>query len=184
MVRDEAQMYTIEGFAAVLIMLVTAYLILGTSQVYTPADSHITEMQLEQLGNDALVMMDTPANGSSMSPLQEMLQEMIAANAKPAFGTMFLSYLNQNTGATHQINDLHYNATVYYRYVVGGRDMLGSYNFGDSSTLNPNVNGDLLPGDTAVKVSKWVRIDQRISGVLQSRNAEQLVLMEVLIWRG
>jgi hypothetical protein len=60
MVREDAQLYTMEGIAAGLIMLLTTYLVLGSTSVYTPGDTHITDMQLEQVGSDILRVMDTP----------------------------------------------------------------------------------------------------------------------------
>ncbi len=60
MVNDSGQLYTMEGIAAGLVMLLTAYLILSTTSIYTPGDTHIPDMQLEQLGSDVLAMMDTP----------------------------------------------------------------------------------------------------------------------------
>ena len=59
MVTDEAQLYTIEGISAALLMVITAYLILSSTSILTPGDTHISDMQLEQLGNDVLKMMDT-----------------------------------------------------------------------------------------------------------------------------
>ena len=60
MVNEGAQLYTMEGIAAGLIMLLTTYLVLGSTSVYTPGDTHITDMQLEQVGSDILRVMDTP----------------------------------------------------------------------------------------------------------------------------
>jgi hypothetical protein len=66
MVNYDGQLYTIEGVAAGLIMLMTAFIVVGTTSVYTPGDTHITDMQLEQMGSDALHMMNAP-NSSSPS---------------------------------------------------------------------------------------------------------------------
>ena len=52
MVREDGQLYTMEGIAAGLIMLLTTYLVLGSTSVYTPGDNHITDMKLEQVGSD------------------------------------------------------------------------------------------------------------------------------------
>ena len=60
MVNNSARLYTIEGVAAAIIMVVTAYLVISTNTILTPQDTHIPDMQLEQLGHDALVIMDTP----------------------------------------------------------------------------------------------------------------------------
>ena len=45
MVNDHGQLYTIEGITAGIIMLVTAYLVLVATAVFTPGDVHITDMQ-------------------------------------------------------------------------------------------------------------------------------------------
>ena len=75
MVRGEAQLYTMEGIAAGLIMLLTTYLVLGSTVVYTPGDTHITDMQLEQVGSDILRVMDTPLNlTNSLQPGQSSLR--------------------------------------------------------------------------------------------------------------
>ncbi|MDD1667770.1 MAG: hypothetical protein LUO96_04810, partial [Methanomicrobiales archaeon] len=77
MVRDGAQLYTMEGIAAGLIMLVTAYLVLGATSVYTPGDTHITDMQLEQVGSDILRVMDTPlAMNNSLVDYQSNLTQL------------------------------------------------------------------------------------------------------------
>ena len=60
MVNSDGQLFTIEGIAAGLIMLLTAYIVVSTTSMYTPGDTHISDMQLEQLGSDALRMMNTP----------------------------------------------------------------------------------------------------------------------------
>ena len=74
MVNNQGQLYTIEGIAAGMIMLFTTYLVLGATSVYTPGDSHISDMQLEQTGTDALRMMNTPVNGTTESQLQGIVE--------------------------------------------------------------------------------------------------------------
>ena len=51
MVNCEGQLYTMEGIAAAMIMIFTIYLVMSTTTLYTPGDSHINDMQLEQTGN-------------------------------------------------------------------------------------------------------------------------------------
>ena len=58
MVDQDGQLYTIEGVAASVLILTTVYLVLSTTTVFTPGESHIYDMQLEQLGNDALAVLD------------------------------------------------------------------------------------------------------------------------------
>jgi hypothetical protein len=195
MVREEAQMYTIEGFAAVLIMLVTAYLILGTSQIYTPADSHITEMQLEQLGHDALAMMDTPLDKSSaeigMSNLTYYLEDPDNPAIQSQFANKFMEYMQMRTGASqdaHLVDEIRFNSTVYYYYTSVVKDEVKAINFADSSNYDSEYESDPIARETAVRVSRWVTI------LIDSSNDEDYkhdltdgyhtVLLEVLIWRG
>ncbi len=60
MVNDEGQLYTIEGIAAAALILTTVYLVLNSTMVFTPGDTHVYDMQLEQIGNDVLAVMDQP----------------------------------------------------------------------------------------------------------------------------
>ncbi len=77
MVRDEqGQLYTMEGIAAALIMLATIYLVINATSVYTAGDTHISDMQLEALGSDALMMMDQAPDSSMESPLQGIIEVM------------------------------------------------------------------------------------------------------------
>jgi hypothetical protein len=69
MMNSDGQLYTIEGFAAALIMILTAYMVVNATSVYTAGDTHISDMQLEALGTDALIAMDTNESHLSMSPL-------------------------------------------------------------------------------------------------------------------
>ena len=74
MVNDAGQLYTIEGIAAGLIMLLTAFIVVNSTSVYTPGDTHISDMQLEVLGSDALIMMNTAPNSTLKSPLQTIVE--------------------------------------------------------------------------------------------------------------
>ncbi|WP_048112585.1 hypothetical protein, partial [Methanoculleus sp. MH98A] len=75
MVNDGGQLYTMEGVAAGIIMLLTAYIVISTTSVYTPGDTHITDMQLEQLGSDVLAMMDTPDTNGTKSDLETFVND-------------------------------------------------------------------------------------------------------------
>ena len=94
MVNSEGQLFTIEGIAAALIMLVTVYIVVNTTSVYTPGDTHINDMQLEVIGTDALKMMNTAPNGTfGKSPLEIAVQN----NDGDAFYRFFNSTLNSRT---------------------------------------------------------------------------------------
>jgi hypothetical protein len=183
--RSGGQLYTIEGFAAAILMIVTAWIVLGTTSVYTPGDTHISDMQLEQLGTDVLLVMDTPAvtsmQGSHIQLVKSPLQTFIEnkdGNGPVLFNNMFLAYCNNKTdGSTDNIQ---YMAWVYNRHDADNETY--SYVF--------NSSRQLTQGDHAVRVTRWVLVDnsdllnpaQPPSNVLDPRVQE--VLVEVLLWKG
>lgn len=174
--NDEGQLYTIEGITAGVIMLITAFTIFNTGIVYTPGDAHISDMQVQQLGNDALLMMDTP---DESAPLYESdLSEMIRTNNDSWFDSVFSAYLTDETGATEVVNSLEYNATVYSRVASGSGGTVYSHPFSHSA----NSAVSQLTREPAISVSRYVWLSDRpySSGY---DTGEQLVLLEVLIWR-
>jgi hypothetical protein len=166
MVNEQGQLYTIEGVAAALIMLFSAYLVLGATSVYTPGDTHISDMQLEQLGTDALRMMNTPAdNSSSKSPLQEIVE----TNNATYFNETFLNYVNHQAGS--KTENLHYSAVVSYRNITEGST---TWNY--PLTSNRNLTG----GEHPVRVTEWVLANVKVGSNVEQNRA---VLVEVLLWR-
>ena len=117
MVNSEAQLYTMEGIAAGVIMILTAYLVLGSTSVYTPGDTHITDMQLEQVGADVLKIMDTPPDLNNESELQKIVATNDGARFHHLFWETYLmsgEIAAQNTTRTG--SSIITNATVYYHY--------------------------------------------------------------------
>ena len=109
MVNSEGQLFTIEGIAAALIMLMTVYIVVNTTSVYTPGDTHINDMQLEVIGSDALKMMNIPENGSvGKSPLESIVEN----NDGAAFYTTFNNTLNNRTGT--KSDTIQFMANVSY----------------------------------------------------------------------
>jgi hypothetical protein len=165
--NDSGQLYTIEGFAAGLIMVMTAYLVLNATSVYTAGDTHINDMQLEALGSDALNMMDVAPNGTDIkTPLQDIIENLDATN-RIRFRTMFLDYTNESgSGPKH---DIQFNA---------------SYTCRDSSDNTQSVqiinSRELSGGEHAVRATKWVIARTGCPG---SATRDRAVLVEVLLWR-
>jgi len=102
--NDEGQLYTIEGITAGVIMLITAFTIFNTGVVYTPGDAHISDMQIQQLGYDALLMMDTPDENAPLS--ESDLAKLVRTDNGTDFDTLFLSYLTAGTGTTDIVDSL------------------------------------------------------------------------------
>ena len=174
MINSDGQLYTIEGFAAELIMVITAFLVLNATSVYTAGDTHINDMQLEALGTDALKMMDVAPNNTistiSGTPLQQILSATpVTPVNKARFDEEFSTILHQ--GAFQNPNTIHYNATFTCRN-------------SDNSTT-PNLiksTRDLTGGEHSVRATKWVIIKDT-NGNACDRDEEQAVLVEVLLWR-
>jgi len=176
MVNDSGQMYTIEGVAAGILMIVTAYLVVSTTTVLTPQDVHIIDMQLQQLGNDALAMMDTPDQYGTMTVRSySPLTNMIINNDTALFQQEFLSFVNNATNIDNSGYDrLNYSASFTYWNVT---DQSNTSAFGGSQYYREN----------AVKVTRWIYLPPFTAplGYPTDMNSSvnQSVLFEVLLWR-
>jgi|MTBAKMStandDraft_1061839.scaffolds.fasta_scaffold40589_2 hypothetical protein len=171
MVNDSGQLYTIEGIAAGVLMIVTAYLVVSTTTILTPQDVHIIDMQFQQLGNDALAMMDTSDTYGDRSNLSFIIEDFNGTR----FRSDFLRYLNATTGAGPSAGGYQFNATVCYRTTTGVyHDQL--------IATQPYYR------ENAVKVSRWVFLPDGITNhtspidMLEDGNPHS-VLLEVLLWR-
>jgi len=169
MVRDAAQLYTIEGVSAGLIMILTAFFVVNATTVYTAGDSHISDMQLEILGSDALKMMDMPPNSSvTKSPLQTIIEPVNPDSE--TFKTLFLNLTNNRTDIGP--DRIQFTANISYYNIAGGT----------TESLPLASSRAITGGEHAVRVTKWVIVNKKLppsSGVLQDR----AVLVEVLMWR-
>jgi hypothetical protein len=169
MVDDYGQIFTIEGVAAGILMIVTAYLVVSTTTVLNPQDIHIIDMQLQQLGNDALAMMDTPDHYGNYSPLTTA----IMFNNLTYMENEFLSYVNNNTNIDSTGYDrLNFSATISY------------YNTLNQVQTVPFIEHPYYR-ENAVKVTRWVYFPAtNTTAYPYMRNTEnQSVLLEVLLWR-
>lgn len=166
----DGQLYTIEGVAASLILLMTAFIVVNSTSVYTLGDTHISDMQLEVLGSDALSQMNIAPNSTfSKSPLQTIVE----TNDVGTFNTMFLNLVNNRTGAVQ--DRIEYVANVTYVEK-------------DGSTVNSSIlsrsSHPLVGGEHPVRVSDWVIVD-KIPGcpATACNSGKHAVLVEVLLWR-
>ena len=166
---EGGQLYTIEGFAAALIMIITAFLVVNATSVYTAGDTHINDMQLEALGTDALKMMDVaPNNTISKTPLQEIIEHTPEVDGE-TFNTTFSNIIHQ--GTFRNPNTIHYNATFTCR------------NDDNLLTSNPIISTrNLTGGEHSVRVTKWVIVDKDDITIC-NRHDDQAILVEVLLWR-
>jgi len=190
LVNDAGQLYTIEGVAAAILLLVTVYIVLGTTTVFTPGDSHISDLQLVQLGDDALAMMDTPTqyvetyniSTEKQSVLENDIMNPTAANLTNFYSNL-TNYLNVKSVSRDHLN---YNAIVWYRNSTS--NSTGNYQFNSSSF---NMTGR----EHYVRVTRLVYLSglpnqspPNPSPTITSLNPAmdnrpQTVLLDVTIWR-
>ena len=149
-------------------MVVTAYLVLSDTTIFTPQESHITDMQLEQLGHDALVVMNTPQENGTFSNLSNALTYNNTDWFRGNYSTLVNSRVYQKD------DSLKYN--VNYYFVNHATDQTEKIEFiSDPSYFREN----------AVKVTQWVNIDPSKAARPEIRNNQtSIVLAEVLLWRG
>lgn len=175
MVNQEGQIFTIEGVAAAILMVVTAYLVVSTTTVLTQQDVHIIDMQLQQLGNDALAMMDTPHSYGHTSNLTEIVR----TDNGTQFREIFLGYVNNTTNVAGTGHDrLNYTANVTYQNNLGS---VKNISFCNESSCG------IYYRETAARVSRWVSLpnfnNSTSSHLDDMVNGNRTVLFEVLLWR-
>ena len=165
MVNDGGQLYTIEGVAAALILLLTAYMVVNSTSVYTAGDTHISDMQLEVVGDDALKMMNTAPNSSVD---KTFLQTIVETGDSAQFQTVFDTILNAKTGPDRDRIQFMANVTCERDGVV--------------SSVPLSVSSHMFTGgEHAVRVSEWVIVDN--SDCTDPSSGKHAVLVEALLWR-
>jgi hypothetical protein len=183
MKNADGQLYTIEGFAAALIMLMTAYLVINATSVYTAGDTHINDMQLEALGSDALTMMGTNSSRLTMSPLESIIVNP-GTYPNVTFRTMFLSMVNNRTGVFIDANAYNVsNSTMDYIQFTANYTCWNM----TTNTVNPNnpisYSRNLTGGEHTVRATKWMIIDKGAVPFCGTTNTPRAILVEVLMWR-
>jgi len=174
--RIEGQFYTMEGIAAAVLMVLTAYLVLSGTTMYTPGDTHIIDMQLEQVGSDALKVMDTKnidSTNETFSYLESYVRNM-TTTGKNDFKTEFKRIIDISSAYP---DNIHFKADIYYRLT---NDTIKKFDFTESDR---KFSGN----ENAVRVSRWVFVDKAATNVPSAdgfRDNNQTVLLEVLLWRG
>lgn len=165
MVNSDGQLYTIEGVAAALILLLTAYIVVNSTSVYTTGDTHISDMQLEVVGDDALKMMNTAPNSSAE---KTPLRTIIETSDSVQFQTMFDSIVNAKTGPGRDRIQFMANVTCERNGIVTSVPLSASSHM-------------FTGGEHAVRVSEWVIVDS--SDCTDPSSGKHAVLAEALLWR-
>ncbi len=170
MVGDSGSLYTIEGLAAGLLMIATAAIVLQSVSVYTPGDTHIDDMLLEQLGADALAVLDMPVEPGGRTQLELLLD---SGDGGAGFHKAFYPLLRERSFAAD--DPVQYSASISYR--VGE----------NVNQLPFNESASYTGYDPAIRVTRWVLVQSGhgIPGLPHPfPPREQMVLLEVILWRG
>ena len=173
---DGGQLYTIEGFAAALIMLITAFLVLNATSVYTAGDTHISDMQLEALGTDALKMMGTPMNFTESANGNSTLRTIIETSDSDTFREQFLELVNITGTASRQ--DIQFTASYTCRNTSPAANNA-------METIPISYTRNITGGEHTVRATKWMIMDKtEVSPSCGSASDPyRAVLVEVLLWR-
>ena len=168
-VLENGSLYTIEGLAAALLMIATATIVFQAMSIYTPGDTHIDDMLLEQLGADALAVMDLPKQPNAMSELEEQVASWDTEGFDAAFSQLL------RTRSLAPGDPAQYSAQIYYR----NGETVVPIHFTESARFTGY--------DPAIRVTRWVqiRLPYRPGLPPQLRRGDsQAVLLEVILWRG
>lgn len=175
------QLYTIEGFAAGLIMIMTAYLVVNATSVYTAGDTHINDMQLEALGNDALKMMGTPVNATMNTNDTSQLRMIVENDDDTTFRNLFLNLANNRTGLSPEYVNRTGSTMDYIQFNASYTCRNTSNNAIESYPLSYSRN--LTGGEHTVRSTKWVLVNKGPAIFCGTTNTDRAVLVEVLLWR-
>jgi len=180
MVNTDGQLYTIEGLAASLILLLTAFLVVNTTSVFTLGDTHISDMQLETTGNDALAMMDhavnaTPSGTIGKSPLRQIVEVPDSAN-RTLFVQMFDNITNNRSIGRDRIQ-----FSANFSYAHGTAMMPSSTPVNMTTPLGSSRF--LTGGEHAVRATRWLIADVGDPPGTMASARERAVLVEVYLWR-
>ncbi len=134
-------------------------------------------MQLEQLGTDVLAAMDQPTTWDPGVPYPKSpLEEYIETDNQSGFRDTFSKYSNTATGTDS--DNINFMANIYY--YDENDELVKPAKYLDGRNYFAKT-GDYY-NENAVKVTRWVNIENSSINGYQSENGT--VLLEVLLWRG
>lgn len=172
-VNDNGSLYTIEGLSAGLLMIATAAIVLQSVSVYTPGDTHIDDMLLEQLGADALAVLDMPASPDGRTELELLLHN---GDGGADFHEALYPLLRMRSFAPD--DPVQYAASISFR--DGEGVVVVPYTSSASHTGVASYTGR----DPAIRVTRWVHLQAGHSLPPPIPHRDQMALLEVILWRG
>lgn len=168
--NDKAQLHTLEGLGAAVLITFTILAITQSTMMVTPQNELTISVQLEQMSYDALAIIDTADHGS----LQYDLTECVAGwDMNPAsYPTGNLEELD--IALSHILPDLMYNVDLVY------------FKNGNLTVKNVITHG--IPGENAVVAKRFVTLTNDIvsnqgGGWNLANNELRVVEVRLTTWK-
>ena len=167
MVDNRGQLYTIEGICAAIIVLISVYIVLEVGMVPPyPFPPGGEEARLQQIADDALIILDTPERSGQESPLFALVREKNGTG----FVSDYRELLGEKTGVSRAGSPVQFAAEIWYR------------NADECLFLPFGTSDDVYSGGPAIRVSRFIALPE--NAALLWGGHSQAVLLEVLVWRG
>ena len=115
--NDKAQLHTLEGLAAAVLMTMTVLMITSSTMMVTPQNEMAIDVQLKQMASDALTVIDIVPNSSAQSNTTPILHNLTAcvASWNMAEATYPANTLeNLENGLSYLLPDVLYNVDLAY----------------------------------------------------------------------
>jgi hypothetical protein len=186
---DKAQLFTIEGMIAAVMMVGTGLIILNSTTLYTPADTHIYDLQFEQVGNDLLKVLDTNDTYIFSNPpypaKMSMLENRVAKNPpsqtyNATFNNTAYKYLNTRNSQSGNLDSIQF---FINKVAI---DAAGKSVVERLAPVDPDPVQDALIAkkiDLVKKTEHLVRATRLVYTYDNNPNNPQVYLVEVYLWR-
>jgi hypothetical protein len=170
--NDKAQLHTLEGLAAALLMTLTILTITQSAMIITPQNELVMDVQLKQMASDALTVLDSAPEATIRNDLTECIASW--DRNETSLATNPLELLDNEL--SYLLPDILYNVNIAY-FDVGTRDLI------DKRVI---VNG--APTENAVVARRLVSLSNSTvssSGGAWSIPDDELLIVEVRLtaWR-
>jgi hypothetical protein len=162
--------------------------------VYTPGDTHITDMQLEQVGADVLKIMDAPStfNATENPVAMSELEQIVATNDGERFNRVFWEkYLMLKDAHIAAQTTIEYGSATHIRTDVYYHSIDGSVKGYSLSSSDLSYSGN----EPGVRVSRFIKVPANNMTAYMCqwspcptmpadvRDGPQVMLVEVFMWK-
>lgn len=187
LIKDKnAQLQTLEGLSSAVLLLATLFIITQGTTYLTPQTELSLDVQLMQLGNDALIILDTEHAVDGIL-LKRYVGNWSGAEANISSSAPASIDVNSSQFGTNGQNDLNYSlSTILPENVFYNVDFV-YFNGTDQKIMNVIMNG--VPMDNSVAVSQLVTLhknDDDLSNywnnTISSVYDVQVVEVKLILW--